>query len=191
MATESWRAPATLKGRSALLRDSTFSPGNSPGTLVSQAGIIEGGGSFVFEINDALGTAGANPGWDLWSVEQLLTVKATSANPFIVQIESLDLENKSGLIAGFDPIRDFEWMFITAGQLDGMGADAFRLDSSRFLNDLDGGVFSVFQNAEGFGIRFTGMNVPEPSSLVVWLLIGICGVGAVRRARRGNRGACR
>jgi hypothetical protein len=39
-----------------------LAPGNSPGTITAADVAWNGGGSYLWEINDALGTAGADPG---------------------------------------------------------------------------------------------------------------------------------
>ena len=174
----------TIDGLLAIAEGSTLSPGDSPGTIFSTDGLISGGGNLLFEINDPIGTAGGDPGWDLWSTSDQLTIAATEADPFSIQLTSLQPDNTSGLLDGFDAASPYEWTFVTAGEILGFDPNAFLVDTSGFWNDLGGGWFDVVGYDHELRLRFNSV-VPEPSSLAVWGLIGLAAaaVGWWRRRR--------
>lgn len=136
---------ATLKGSGttgALTVAGNISPGNSPGTLhtVGDA-TYSGGGSYTWEINDATGTAGSNPGWDLHDITGGLTIDATAADKFTIEITSLTLANIAGNTADFDKLKNYVWKITsTTTGITGFDANAFALDSSNLTNDINGNV---------------------------------------------------
>ena len=147
---------ATLQGSGttgALTVNGTLSPGNSPGTLSSVGTVTyAGGGSYTWEINDATGTAGSDPGWDTHAITGGLTVGATSGNKFTISITSLTLGNVAGDAANFNKKNNYVWTITSASTgISGFSANAFTLDASSFTNDTTG----VFQNGQ-FGIQMSG-----------------------------------
>ncbi|MBL9124089.1 MAG: hypothetical protein JNG90_10690, partial [Planctomycetaceae bacterium] len=75
-----------------------FSPGGSPGMASTATTLWDSGGAYRWEINAleaAGGSAGDNPGCDLWHTGDL-----TIAGPFTIAIASLTLADEPGLLAG-------------------------------------------------------------------------------------------
>ena len=132
-----------------------LSPGNSPGTLNTGAVTWESGGSYQFEINNATGTEGADPGWDLLNISGSLTVAATSGSPFTIQVTSL-AGSSAGSAANFDKTQAYSWRIATAsGGVSGFAASKFAIDDSLFQNAKGGGLFSVTQSGNNVYLNFT------------------------------------
>jgi len=151
------QAGATIKGYGTtgpLNLAGTISPGNSPGNSLRSVGAVTyaGGGSYTWQINDATGTAGSNPGWDLHSIVGGLTISATSANKFTIAINSLTLGNIPGDTANFNKTTNYAWTLSeTTTGVSGFSADAFTLDATNFTNDISGASSNGY-----FGIQVSG-----------------------------------
>src|SRR6185436_17624648 len=76
--------------------DGTIAPGSSPGTQNTGSEIWNGGGAYVWEINDVDAGQGVDPGWDLINITGGLTINATPGSKFNINITSLDLANAGG-----------------------------------------------------------------------------------------------
>jgi autotransporter-associated beta strand protein len=103
--------------------------------------VLAGGSSYRWEINDA--TGGAGTGWDLLNVTGDITVEATSGNPFVVDLWSLNGVTP-GLAANWN--NDTTNLYTVAtpsGAVNGFAANKFTLNDANFSNDLAGGVFSI------------------------------------------------
>lgn len=196
-----------LDGLLTLADGAVLAPGNSVGLLTGTDAVWGGGGVLDFEINDALGTFGGPEGWDGLQLSGTLDITATAADPFLINISSLDLFNDPGWAANFDPMQSYEWTFVTAaggitgfdpshfvldwsgyekqpvvGTKDNSDPSHFLLHWSGFQNDLMGGAFSIVQqDANSLAIRFAA--VPEPSSLIVFGMLA-CGLIGLQRRRR-------
>jgi autotransporter-associated beta strand protein len=155
-----------------------LAPGNSPGALSASAVTFGPAGSYVWEVNDADGGAGST--WDLLNVDGTLTINATSGNRFVLKLASLTGSNLPGLAADFDPGRNYTWTIATADQISGFASQLFTIDASGFLNNLQGGHFSLSASQTTLSLQFTA--VPEPSGLVV-LGLALCGIVRQRRHR--------
>ncbi|MFC2149321.1 PEP-CTERM sorting domain-containing protein [Candidatus Auribacterota bacterium] len=161
----------------------TVSPGNSVGTMNAGNTTWDQDGIYQWEINDADGTAGTDPGWDLLDITGGLTVAATSGNTFEIEIVSLN-GTSPGNCADFDNSQNYTWKIATAsGGVSGYSADKFSLESSGFTNDTGVGFFSVSQTGNDVNLVFTA--VPEPSTYFLFGL-GLFGmvVGGLRRFRK-------
>jgi hypothetical protein len=174
----------TITGPLVLNTGATVAPGNSPGTLTVGATTFSSGATFAFDINDANGSAGTS--WDVLKITGPLTVSATTASPFIINLVSLDFGNQGGLLSNFDPMQAYAWQFVsTTGGIAGFSADAFRYNASQFQNGLNGGIFSVSQLGNNLVLNFTP--IPEPSTWA--LLISGLGVLACSVLRRRKKSA--
>ena len=176
-----------LDGLLTLADGAVLAPGNSVGLMTGTDAVWGGGGVFDFEVNDAQGTFGGPAGWDGLQLSGTLEITATAADPFLINISSLDLNNLSGTAANFDATESYMWTFLTAdGGIQGFDADLFELDWSGFQNDLQGGMFSLLQiDANSLGLQFNA--IPEPSSLILMTTLGISlAVAHRRRKRRGE-----
>lgn len=131
---------------------STFAAGPQvwgPNTLLS------------WQIDDATGTAGVSPGWDLIDLAGNLNISATSANPIRLQL--------AGAMAHFDNTRTYNWMFVTtASGVLNFNASLFALEYSGISNDLAGGRFTI-QNpsANVLAIHFTPNGAPTTTTRIV------------------------
>jgi autotransporter-associated beta strand protein len=187
----------SISGLATINSGGVISPGNSPGTLTVGDVVWNGGGKYLWEMNNAAGTLGGNPGWDLLDVVNALGVSATPGNPFVILITSF-----GGNAANFDPSISASWQIAAASTLSGFNPLSFTLQltsditvagSTGFTNSLAGGWFSIRlqegAEPEGIYLQFNAVQqeiaVPEPATLA---LVGLALIAsAIRRARRLNR----
>jgi len=155
------------------------SPGASPGMLaVGGDALWEGGGRYLWEINDAL--AGAGTGWDGIQIAGKLTLSATAGQPFQISLISLMLAQAPGPVHNFDPAQPYHWPLLTTlGGLSGFSAEAIYLDLANFANVLEGGTFSIRQNGDGLDLIYTP--VPEPRQWALWAGMGLLTFAVCRR----------
>jgi len=183
---------AMLKGGGMIIGDvlveGTISPGNSPGTMpIVGNSTWASGGSFEWEINKADGTAGADPGWDVYAITGILNIAANAGNEFTIDMTTLDLLNAAGLMDGFDASSDYAWTIATAdGGITGFDASAFLLNTTAFTNPFNG-TFGISQISNRLDLTYTaivvnvGSAIPEPSMICLLILGG--STLAIRRHR--------
>lgn len=167
----------------------TLSPGamsasgvSSIGTLSTGAEVWNGGGAYAWQIADAAGAAGT--GWDLLALGGALTVNATAANPFRLELIGLGTTGSAGVVAGFDSSQSYVWTLLTTSAISGLSSGNVVVDSSAFAanNALDGGYFSITQDGTSLSLVFTP--VPEPAVYALALGVGTLGFVGVRQWRR-------
>ena len=178
----------TLKGGGTVAGDviveGTLAPGNSPGTQTHTGDDTwAGGGLYEWEIDDATGTQGGDPGWDFLDIEGNLAITATAANPFVVDIISLvHATHTSGDAANFDNTQPYTWTIAHYGGAFSMdGGDDFASRFSlvdSFTNDIGMGEFSIAHDAVSQNINI--LFVPEPATLA---LLGLGGLAMLVRRR--------
>jgi hypothetical protein len=160
-----------------------FKPGNSPGSVTTGDATWNSDGHFVVEMNDALGTPGAN--WDYWEVNGEISLLAgtTASSKFV-----LELQSYAGLATrDFDYTQDYEWPIASATDgIIGFDPAEITLDSSGFINPLNGGHFSVVQSGNSIDLAFTA---PEPASFAILIAGCLCLVagGYSRRITRSRK----
>jgi autotransporter-associated beta strand protein len=91
-----------------------LSPGNSPGTQAFTSGLTwQVGGTYDWEINDASGTLGGNPGWDLLDVTSgtLNLASLTSSSQFNLDLITLN-SLVSGSMANYTPGQPYTWQIV-------------------------------------------------------------------------------
>jgi autotransporter-associated beta strand protein len=171
----------------------TLSPGNSPGKLTASSATWAGGGIYEWEINNWLGVQETN--WDFLSVSGVLDITATSASKFIIDIVSLLANNTGGVVPGFWENDRFTFAIATAaGGITNFSANAFTLDTSRFLSDT--GTWSIGQTGNSIELVYSGTSylasqaqgasaIPEPSSASMLVLGLAAGLAKRRRVARG------
>ncbi len=165
-----------------------FSPGNSPGTAVLGSATFGAGSHYDFEINSAHATPGN--GADFLSVGGTLTLAAgtTQGTRFTIDLVTLDASNHPAPLADFDASQPYHFTLATAaGGIAGFDPATVGVGTTGFLNDLQGGFFSVV--AEGNDLRLDFTPVPEPE--VSGLLVASIGLGAgLLRMRRRRSEPC-
>ncbi len=130
----------------------TFQPGNSPGLVTSGASVWQSGGTFLFQINNATGSAGTN--WGANNITGALTINATSTDPFTISVQSLT-GSVPGQIINFNPTLSYQWTFIqTTGGISGFSPAAIAINTSGFANSFNG-VFGVSENTGATSLYVT------------------------------------
>ncbi len=165
----------TVAGDVTIASGGTVSPGSNLGTLAVTQGVTwASGGNYNWQIVDATGTAGADPGWDLLSVGGGLTISATSADPFEVNLWSLSATapDANGDAANFSPTQSYTWTIASAaGGISGFANDAFVINTTAtngaagFANDLGGGTFSLAVSGNNLNLVFSPGT--GPSDIVI------------------------
>ncbi|MES2981528.1 MAG: autotransporter-associated beta strand repeat-containing protein [Verrucomicrobiota bacterium] len=162
-----------------------ISPGNSPGTASTGGQTWAAGGTYVWEINNVTGTAGADPGWDLINGTGTLDITASAGTTFIIDITSLTLGNIGGAAVNFDQMLSYAWLIADFASVTGFDATDFTVDASGFTNPYTGifdvslgGVGVVPGDASQIYVTYTA--IPEPKAV----LLGCLGVLLLLRRRR-------
>ncbi|MFN7139985.1 MAG: beta strand repeat-containing protein, partial [Limisphaerales bacterium] len=138
---------ATLTGAGSIDGIVTLSgkiaPGASVGTFSSGSQTCAAGSSFDFELNDATGAAGSDPGWDLINIDGTLTINATSANKLNINVASL-AGSVAGPAANFSSSSPYSWTIVkTTGGIVGFDANNINFNTAGFQNNLNGGYFAL------------------------------------------------
>ena len=154
-----------------------LSPGNSPGTQAFTAGLTWlSGGTYDWEINDATGTLGGNPGWDLLDVTGG-TLSLASLTPGSFTLDLITLSNLvSGSMANYTPGQQYTWQIVrtaAGGVMTPSGTAVGGEDLTSLFNLVtaswaSGPVPSTIQVKVSSG--GTGLDlvvVPEPETLVL------------------------
>jgi T5SS/PEP-CTERM-associated repeat protein len=159
-----------------------FSPGNSPGAVTTGNTTWGPGGSYIWEINDAGGTAGSN--WDKWNVAGTVAILAgtTTNSQFTIELDSLTAANAPGLALSFDPTQSYAWPIAqVSGGITGFNAADVALDATGFTNPTNGGSFGLSLSPDGQTLAVTFTPVPEPGTLALAAIVA--GAFAWRRLR--------
>ena len=162
---------ATLAGNGSIVGPVTLngclSPGSSVGTLATGPQEWNSRASFSWEISDATGTAGVEPGWDLLSVSGAINLQSTPPDPFLLRLISLDPSagGTPGPAAHFNCDSNYTWPLASAGSVENFDPGKFLIDTLRFSNDTAGGTFLV--ETGSVAVRFTPNRTPVATSCVV------------------------
>jgi fibronectin-binding autotransporter adhesin len=147
-----------------------LSPGNSPGTLSTGATSYNGGGTYVWEINNTSGSQGSDPGWDWNNITGTLTIGATSSNKFNVDISGLNTSDVAGVVSNFNKYASYSWNIATAsGGISGFAANAFTLATTNFTNNnsitgtASNGSFSITTVGNNLVLDYTGAIASAPT----------------------------
>jgi autotransporter-associated beta strand protein len=136
-----------------------LAPGGSPGTLNAGATTWEPNGIYDWEINQADGVAGSNPGWDLLNIDGTLTITATSDAKFMIVLNTLappTPPDTAGAMANFDSARSYTWTIAAAsGGIADFSPDKFSIVAAAFANGLAGGSLTLVQDGNSINLVFT------------------------------------
>ena len=163
-----------------------LSPGNSPGTMTADATTFANGGTYLFEINNAGGTAGAN--WDLLNATTL-DVTATGGG-FTVSVASLvNPTNVAGNADGFVPDVSKAFLFVDAGSaITSFSATAFTVNTTLFTNTVTGtwaiARGDTVSGGDNTQLYVTYTVIPEPSGYAALAGVGMIGFALYRRRRQ-------
>jgi autotransporter-associated beta strand protein len=149
---------------------------SSSGTLTTGAETWSNGGTYVWNINNATGTAGGASGWDLLSF--------TSLGIMLGNGETFTIKIVGNAIANFDHTKPFTFKIASgaAGSVSGFDASRFVLNTDGFTNNglTTGDFFAVTESSDGSELDLS--YVPEPSTLGVVAIA--CGTTLLSRRRR-------
>ena len=162
-----------------------FSPGNSVGSATTGAASWNNGGKYVFEIDNATGTAGSSSGWDLWNISGNLSAAST----FIISAITESSDGVAGTMANFNNANSYTWLLaqtIDGGTMPSNLVSLLSLDGSGFQNALaptgriylteSGDYKSLYLNYSptgGNGHAAMFMPIPEPGTLTLLAVVGI------------------
>ena len=135
---------------------------SSPETVVAGDTTWAGGDSLTWQLNDALGTAGSDPGWDWQNITGTLTISATSGSKFTTYLATL-AGNVAGSAANFNSAHCYAWPIATASVgISGFAADAFTVNKDGFVNIVPAeAAFSVTNYGPSMYVVYT----PKADSL--------------------------
>lgn len=168
-----------------------YAVGNSPGRATNGSFVFNGGGQFIFQINNAVGMPGPVPdgnsqvsGWSLIEVKALndedlgittgaFTVSATAGSKYTIKLQTLQNpttvgSDNFGPAANFNPNQSYSWAFMTyEGSYTGPSDlnTVLNIDTSQFAN-VTNGTFSIVNNAAMQTVSIEYAPVPEPGSIL-------------------------
>lgn len=157
----------------SVLSGGVISPGNSIAALTTGNLTWAGGGSYLWEIQEATGQ-GMMQGWDLLNLtaNSTLTITATAQNQFIIDITA-------DVVSNWDPYGQFDWVIATApAGIVGFDPDRFVLQTDHF-QPYHPGQFSLSTVGNSLVLSYA---IPEPGTYSLLLAIGA--MATFRRMRR-------
>ena len=167
---------------------------NAIGTFtVSDTLTLATGGVYDWEVSDFTGSAGSD--WDLLKFDTL-TISATSANPFVINVMGLASDGTAGAMAGgnvwgsYQTTSGFKFMEATGNGSGYSGSagvvDKFSVVSNNWAhyNDQHLHNWDVWYDGSGaFYLQYSA--VPEPSTyMMITGLLMVPGMSYVRRLKR-------
>jgi autotransporter-associated beta strand protein len=169
----------------------TLSPGDLTGQLELGGTAWEPGGRYLWQINDATGTAGGTTGWDLAQVNGNLDITATAGNQFTFAISSLapvPPGDTPGAAAHFNPGQTYAWRVATATlDINGFNASAIAVDPSGFANETLGGAFTLRLSGNNLDLVFAPVPEPRDFVLVTGAALGALALLRSATTRRQSR----
>lgn len=179
---------ATVTVNNSVVLDPSGTTGNGPGNLTFTSPLtLATGGAIHFDLYDANGTAGG--GFGLITADGGLSLTAGTGT-ITLNVVTTDASGNAANALNFNPASSYSWMFATSTTaITGFTASQFDIvTSGSFLNNANGGTFSVSESGDNLFLNFTP--VPEPSTWAMiaagGALVGLIGV----RRRPGARQSC-
>jgi len=168
-----------------------LSPGNSPGTAATTSQTWGTQGSYLWEINNATGTAGMASGWDLLSGSATLTISATNASPFNILVTSLTALDVAGQVPNFSSGSNYQWLIADfANAVSGFAADKFSINTSAFQNTFTGTFAVALGDSAGIGGDnsqvYLTYTIPEPGTVAMICIAGLVILGRAATQRRSG-----
>ncbi|WP_438479949.1 beta strand repeat-containing protein [Oleiharenicola lentus] len=165
------------------LSGGSFSPGNSPGAMTVATSAWNGGGNYLWEINDAANPlTGAGTRYDLLTISGALTINATAGNKFTITLASLLANNAAGDVINFNNAINSSYTIATAGSIIGFNANAFTINATGFTNHLNGGSWNLSQVGNNLNLNFAAASaIPEPSTYAMIFGSLVLGLAAYRK----------
>jgi autotransporter-associated beta strand protein len=177
-----------ITGNVTIGAGATVSPGLSPGVLTVGPTTFAGGGNYNWQVFDAAGAPGT--GYDELSVTGPLTVTATGASPFNVNLWSLSAVNPdvNGDARNFNNTMAMSWTLVhTTAGVTGFDPTAFLIHvaafngTGGFTNALNGGLFRVGLAGNDLVLQF--QPTPEPAHILA-VVFALPAVAWLRRRVR-------
>ena len=127
----------------------TIAPGNSPGTIRVGDMVWNGGGTYAWELGNAIGTAGT--AWDLISSSGSLTINADSSTPFTIAASTTNA-------SGFDPsTKHYSWKIAEFSSILNFSAEKFNISPTGFDSIPDIGYYSISSNGNALSLNYATM----------------------------------
>ncbi len=116
------------------------------------------GGTHVWEINNATGIAGNSSGWDLNSIAGILSIGASAADRFNIEIHSLTSGILGGEAQNFDRFSNYDSVSAIMTSISNFNPNSFNLNISSFSNSITGtagnGMFSTVRLSGNHDLAF-------------------------------------
>ena len=127
-----------------------------------------GSSNLTVNISDATGVGGVSQ----TNYTGVLSVPATSTNPFTIKLASLN-GSSPGAAANFNNASNYTWTIATTTRgVIGWTTNQVIVDTSAFTNDLAGGYFTVITNGSSVNLVYTGNLPPVAYPLVLGRAVG-------------------
>jgi autotransporter-associated beta strand protein len=164
-----------------LASGAVLEPGDGgPGTIHTANETWAGAGVLQMELSAAGGSPGT--GWGSVEISGALSLTATAATPFKLELQTLSAASVPGLLGDFNPNQSYSWVFATAsGGITGFSAEDFVVDTTGFQNSFNG-TFSVSVSGDNLALQY--LVAPEPSTASLLLSAGLL---LLRRRRKSPK----
>jgi hypothetical protein len=109
----------------------------------------------------------AGTGWDFLQTAGVLDIEATPANPFIINLQSLD-SGGPGLVGDFNSNTNYDWLIVNAsGGIANFASNAFSVNLDLFENDAGNGFFYIRTNGNSLVLSFQ----PAPAETLLSIIV--------------------
>ncbi|WP_442483920.1 hypothetical protein [Aeoliella sp. SH292] len=157
----------TVNGDFALTAGATLAPGQSPGTLVIEGDLEMGSGAvYEWELGDSA--------WDQVHVDGTLTFSSSVGEPWQLVLSEHQTEMA---------YEDSEWLIATADAILGFDPTTLEIVTTGLSDGIRSDLAAEFTVEQRGGNLYLVLAVPEPSAMVVAVLLLASGVVFQRRKR--------
>ncbi|MBM4021472.1 MAG: hypothetical protein FJ284_04370 [Planctomycetes bacterium] len=160
-----------------------MAPGVGVGAAATGSQVWDAGGTYAWEMNRALGTAGGPLGWDLVNGTGTLVVMASTADPFRIDLVSLEPGGTAGPVVDFSDQTESTWKIADFGNpIVGFDPASFTVVTSRFANPVTGTFSVTLGSTPGIGGDDTQVFVRylpgQPVTSLEWYGNGVAAGGS-------------